>query len=75
MERRLPRRLDALVVVQDDSPTRPDQFTDLADIEKLIGRDPSTRPVREPGARNTRERPAPVTSPTALDYPGEEDDR
>src|SRR3979411_931029 len=25
-----------------------DQFIDLADLEKLIGRDPSTRPIREP---------------------------
>ena len=60
-------------MVADELRRQADQFIDLADLEKLIGRDPSTRPVREPGARNTRERAAPAPSPTALDYPDEDD--
>jgi uncharacterized LabA/DUF88 family protein len=57
-------------MVADELRRQADQFIDLADLEKLIGRDPTTRPVREP-----RQRAMSPASPTALDYPDEEDDR
>jgi uncharacterized LabA/DUF88 family protein len=62
-------------MVSDELRRQADQFIDLADLEKLIGRDPSSRPVRESGSRNTRERAVPAPSAAALDYPDEEDDR
>jgi len=61
-------------MVADELRRQADQFIDLADLEKLIGRDPSTRPVREPNLRNTRERAAPAPSPAVLDYPDEDED-
>ena len=57
-------------MVADELRRQADQFIDLADLEKLIGRDPTTRPVRE--LRQRAMSPAP---PTALNYPDEEDDR
>src|SRR5204862_1292764 len=38
-------------MVADDLRRQADQFIDLSDLEKLIGRDPATRPVREPASR------------------------
>lgn len=35
-------------MVADELRRQADQFVDLADLEELIGRDPSARPVREP---------------------------
>src|ERR1700692_57918 len=46
-------------MVADELRRQADQFIDLADLEKLIGRDPSTRPIREPGPRDARQRTAP----------------
>src|ERR1700704_148223 len=60
-------------MVADEVRRQADQFIDLADLEKLIARDPSTRPVREPGARE-RQRAAPGPSPAVLDYPDEDED-
>ena len=61
-------------MVADELRRQADQFIDLADLEKLIGRDHATRPARESGARTTRERAAPAQSPTVLDYPKEKRD-
>jgi uncharacterized LabA/DUF88 family protein len=58
-------------MVADELRRQADQFIDLADLEKLIGRDQTTRPVREPGLRDARPRPAPA--PAALHYPDDED--
>ena len=46
-------------MVADELRRQADQFIDLADLEKLIGRDPASRPVRESGPRH---RPAPPQS-------------
>jgi uncharacterized LabA/DUF88 family protein len=64
-------------MVADELRRQADQFIDLADLEKLIGRDPATRPVREPSSREPRQRATAAPSPTVLDYPddGEEDGR
>src|SRR5439155_16093483 len=59
-------------MVADELRRQADQFIDLADLESQIARDPSTRPAREPGVRDTRQRAATVA--TALDYPNEEDE-
>ena len=61
-------------MVADELRRQADQFIDLADLEKLIGRDQATRPARESGARTTRERIAPAPSPTVLDYPEEDEE-
>src|SRR5438552_15417540 len=53
-------------MVADELRRQADQFIDLADLESQIARDPSTRPVRELGSRDTRQRPP--TSAAALDY-------
>ena len=58
-------------MVADELRRQADQFIDLADLESQICRDPATRPVREPGARDTRQRAA---GPTVLDYPDEDED-
>src|SRR4029078_6109065 len=57
-------------MVADELRRQTDQFIDLADLEDQIGRDPATRPVREPGARPAPPPPAPVAS--RLEYPDEE---
>ena len=57
-------------MVADELRRQADQFIDLADLEDKICRDPATRPAREP-----RQRAMSPASPTALDYPDEEDDR
>src|SRR6266581_8216485 len=49
-------------MVADELRRQADQFIDLADLEKLICRDPSTRPVREPGLRAAYSRPVPASS-------------
>src|SRR5438067_7221665 len=54
-------------MVADELRRQADQFIDLADLEKLIGRDPSTRPVREPASRAGYSRPVPAPSASALD--------
>src|SRR5438046_7915127 len=54
-------------MVADELRRQADQFIDLADLESQICRDPATRPVREPGSRDTRQRPP--TSAAALDCP------
>jgi uncharacterized LabA/DUF88 family protein len=61
-------------MVADELRRQADQFIDLADLEKLIGRDPSTRPIREPASRGGYSRPVPASSATALDYPDEDED-
>jgi uncharacterized LabA/DUF88 family protein len=61
-------------MVADELRRQADQFIDLADLEKLIGRDPSTRPIREPASRAGYSRPVPASSATALDYPDEDED-
>ena len=60
-------------MVADELRRQADQFIDLADLEKLIGRDPSTRPVREPTSRAAYLRVAPPPA-TVLDYPDEDED-
>jgi len=35
-------------MVADELRRQADQFIDLADLEQLVGRDPASRPVREP---------------------------
>jgi len=62
-------------MVADELRRQADQFIDLADLEKLIGRDPSTRPTREPAARAGYSRAAQAAPATVLDYPDEDDDR
>jgi len=62
-------------MVADELRRQADQFIDLADLEKLIGRDPSTRPTREPAARAVYSRAAQAAPATVLDYPDEDDDR
>src|SRR3977135_4112625 len=58
-------------MVADELRRQADQFIDLADLESQICRDPSTRPVRE---RDARQRAAPASSATDLDYPDEDED-
>ena len=41
-------------MVADELRRQSDQFIDLADLEQLIGRDPATRPVREPRSYGSR---------------------
>src|SRR5437868_7114054 len=62
-------------MVADELRRQADQFIDLADLEKLIARDPSTRPVREPGLRDVRSRATAPPSGAVLDYPDEDEDR
>ena len=57
-------------MVADELRRQADQFIDLADLESLVCRDPATRPVREPGLRDTDRRPVPVV----FDYPTEDED-
>jgi hypothetical protein len=61
-------------MVADELRRQADQFIDLADLESQICRDPATRPAREPGSRDARQR---VVAPSAavLDYPDEDEDR
>src|SRR5216110_1205099 len=61
-------------MVADELRRQADQFIDLADLEKLIGRDPSTRPVREPASRVAYSRAVPAPPATGLDFPDEDDD-
>jgi uncharacterized LabA/DUF88 family protein len=61
-------------MVADELRRQADQFIDLADLEKLIGRDPSTRPVREPASRAAYSRAVPPPPATVLDYPDEDED-
>jgi len=49
-------------MVADDLRRQADQFIDLADLEKLIGRDLSSRPIREPASRAAYSRPVPTSS-------------
>ncbi len=58
-------------MVADELRRQADQFIDLADLERLIGRDPASRPVREPGLRH---RPAPPQSSGPLDFPEDKKD-
>jgi uncharacterized LabA/DUF88 family protein len=60
-------------MIADELRRQADQFIDLADLEKLIARDPSTRPVREPTSRAAYLRVAPPPA-TVLDYPDEDED-
>src|SRR6202163_5178502 len=59
-------------MVSDELRRQADQFIDLADLESQICRDQATRPIREPGLRDTRQRSA--QAPTVLDYPDEDED-
>jgi hypothetical protein len=55
-------------MVADELRRQADQFIDLADLEELIGRDPSARPVREPregGAERPERRDMPVRTTPA----------
>ena len=61
-------------MVADELRRQADQFIDLADLEKLIGRDPSTRPVREPGSHAAYSRAVAPPPATVLDYPHEDED-
>ena len=61
-------------MVADELRRQADQFIDLADLEKLIGRDPSTRPVREPASRAAYSRAVAPPTATVLDYPDEDED-
>ena len=58
-------------MVADELRRQADQFIDLADLERLIGRDPASRPVRESGPRH---RPAPPQSSGPLDFPEDKKD-
>ncbi len=58
-------------MVADELRRQADQFIDLADLADQIGRDPATRPVREPGLRPAGGEAAPA--PAVLDYPDEDD--
>jgi len=61
-------------MVADELRRQADQFIDLADLEKLIGRDPSTRPVREPASRAAYSRAVATPPATVLDFPDEDED-
>jgi uncharacterized LabA/DUF88 family protein len=61
-------------MVADELRRQADQFIDLADLEKLIGRDPSTRPVREPASRAAYSRAVVPPPATVLDYPDDDED-
>ena len=61
-------------MVADELRRHADQFIDLADLEKLIGRDPSTRPVREPASRAAYSRAVATPPATVLDFPDEDED-
>ena len=61
-------------MVADELRRQADQFVDVADLEKLIGRDPSTRPVREPVSRAAYSRAVAPPPATVLDYPDEDED-
>jgi uncharacterized LabA/DUF88 family protein len=60
-------------MVADELRRQADQFIDLADLEKLVGRDPSARTVREPGSRAAYSRAVPAPEATMLDYPDEDE--
>ena len=61
-------------MVADELRRQADQFIDLADLEKLIGREPSTRTVREPASRAAYSRAVAPPPVTVLDYPDEDED-
>jgi uncharacterized LabA/DUF88 family protein len=61
-------------MVADELRRQADQFIDLADLEKLIGRDPSTRPLREPASRAAYSRAVAPPPATVLDFPDEDED-
>jgi len=61
-------------MIADELRRQADQFIDLADLEKLIGRDPSTRPVREPASRAAYSRAVATPPATVLDFPDEDED-
>src|SRR5438128_3814111 len=56
-------------MVADELRRQADQFIDLADLEKLVGRDPATRPVREPSSREPRQRATAAPSATSVVVP------
>src|SRR6202163_424618 len=58
-------------MVADELRRQADQFIDLADLESQICRDQATRPIREPGLRDPRQRA--ITSTAALKYPDEDE--
>jgi uncharacterized LabA/DUF88 family protein len=62
-------------MVSDELRRQADQFIDLADLEKLICRDPVTRPAPSIRAPSRRPSITPAEASTVLDYPDEEDDR
>jgi uncharacterized LabA/DUF88 family protein len=62
-------------MVADDLRRQADQFIDLADLEKLICRDQSTRPASSTRAPSRRPAVTPAEASAVLDYPDEEDDR
>ena len=55
-------------MVADELRRQADQFIDLANLENLVGRDPSSRPVREPGPRAANSRVVPASGAAMLDY-------
>jgi uncharacterized LabA/DUF88 family protein len=61
-------------MVADELRRQADQFIDLADLETQICRDAASRPVRESGLRDARQRATVAASPANLDDPDEEDD-
>jgi uncharacterized LabA/DUF88 family protein len=66
-------------MVADELRRQADQFIDLADMEKLICRDPSIRAQREAagGGRYSRQAPPPIAAPAAGqggDFDDEDDD-
>jgi uncharacterized LabA/DUF88 family protein len=61
-------------MIADELRRQADQFIDLADLEKLIGRDPSTRAIREPAPRAAYSRAVAPPPATVLDYPDEDED-
>jgi uncharacterized LabA/DUF88 family protein len=61
-------------MIADELRRQADQFIDLADLEKLIGRDPSTRAIREPASRAAYSRAVAPPPATVLDYPDEDED-
>ena len=58
-------------MVADELRRQADQFIDLADLEKEIARDPTTRPPRDAPTRERRFNPPPASD--VLDYPEDDD--
>ena len=54
-------------MVADDLRRQSDQFIDLADLEQMICRDPTTRPARENVERRQFTRPGPATPRTPFE--------